>query len=97
MEDRKSKCRSLVFVAITAFMVFAPAGSGIESPIGPDLGPPISNPAVPQTSLSRTGSELIPTAQYNYGAEGNRIVSGNVAGGRHFRHADGIVPYQSID
>jgi len=97
MEDRKSKCRLFVFVVITGFMVFAPAGSGIDSPIGPDLGPPISNPAVPQTSLSRTGSELIPPAQYNYGAEGNRIVTGNVAGGKHFRHADGIVPYQSVE
>lgn len=61
------------------------------------LGPPIGSPAVPQTSLSRAGSELIPTTQYNYGAEGNRIVTGNVGGGRHFRHADGIVPYQSVE
>jgi len=97
MEDTKSKCRFFVFVAITAFMVFAPAGSGIESPIGPTPGSPVSNPAVPQTSLSRTGNELIPTPQVNYGAEGNRIVSGNVGGGRHFRHADGIVPYQSME
>lgn len=97
MEDRKLKCRSFVFVVVTAFMVFAPAGVGIESPIGPDLGPPIGNPIVPQTSLSRIGSELIPIGQPDYGAEGNRIVTGNVSGGRHFRHADGIVPYQSVE
>jgi len=96
MEDRKLKYRLYVFVVITAFMVFAPAGLGIESPIGPAPGPPIGNPTAPQTSLSRAGTELIPTGRYNSGAEGNRIVTGNVSGGSHFRYAGGIVPYQSV-
>ncbi len=95
MEDRKLKYRLYVFVVITAFMVFATAGLGIESPLGPPLGPPIGNPTAPQTSLSRAGSELMPTDQYSYGANGNLIVTGNVPGGRYFRHPDGIVPYRS--
>jgi len=94
--DRKLKCRSFVFVVITAFMVFGPAGLAIESPISPAPGPPIGDPTTPQTSLSKTGTELIPTGRYNSPSEGNRIVTGNLAGGSHFRYAGGIVPYQSV-
>jgi len=72
-------------------MVFATAGLGVESPLGPPLGPPIGNPTAPQTSLSRAGSELMPTNQYSYGANGNLLVTG----GRHFRYPGGIVPYRS--
>jgi hypothetical protein len=97
MEDRKLKFWTLVLVVITAFMVPAPTGMGIESPIGPAIGSPVGNPTVPQTSLSRSGSELIPTDQYNYGADGNRIVTGNVSGGREFRYAEGILPYYSAE
>jgi len=96
MENRKLKYRLYVFVVITAFMVFASAGLGIESPLGPAPGPPVGNPTAPQTSLSRAGSELMPTDQYSYGAEGNRIVTGNVPSGRHFRYPEGIVPYYSV-
>lgn len=95
MEKKKLKYRLYVFVVITAFMVFATAGLGIESPLGPPLGSPIGNPTVPQTSLSRAGGELMPTDQYSYGANGNLIVTGNVPGGRYFRYPDGIVPYRS--
>jgi hypothetical protein len=96
MEEKKLKCRFYVFVVITAFMVFARTGLGIESPIGPTPGSPVSNPTMPQSSLSPTGSELIPTNQYSYGAEGNQIVTGNVPGPRAFRHPGGIVPYRSV-
>ncbi|MHC4216329.1 MAG: tetratricopeptide repeat protein [Planctomycetota bacterium] len=96
MEEKKLKYRLYVFVVITTFMVFATAGLGIESPIGSSLGPPISNPTIPQSSLSPTGSELIPTRGDGYGAGGNRIVTGNVSNGREFEHADGIVPYRSV-
>ena len=95
--DRKLECRSFVFVAIKAFIVFGPAGLAIEPPIGPSLGPPISDPTAPQTSLSKTGTELIPTGLYNSPSEGNRIVTGNVSGGSHFRYVGGIVPYQSVE
>ena len=95
MEEKKLKYRLYVFVVITAFMVFATAGLGVESPIGPTPGSPVSNPTMPQSSLSPVGSELIPTNQYSDGAEGNRIVTGNVPGDRAFRHPGGIVPYRS--
>ena len=95
MEKKKLKYRLYIFVIITAFMVFATAGLGIESPLGPPLGSPIGNPTVPQTSLSRAGSKLMPTDQYSYGANGNLIVTGNVPSGRYFKHPDGIVLYRS--
>ena len=96
MEEKKLKYRLYVFAVITAFMVFATAGLGVESPIGPTPGSPVSNPTMPQSSLSPAGSELIPTKDYSYGAEGNRIVTGNVPDSREFRHPDGIVPYSSV-
>ncbi len=95
MEEKKLKHRLCVFVVITAFMVFATAGLGIESPIGPTPGSPVSNPTIPQSSLSPAGSELIPARDYSDGAQGNRIVTGNVPGGIRFRHPNGIVPYNS--
>ncbi len=95
MKEKKLKYRLCVFVVITAFLVFATAGLGVESPIGPPPESPVSNPTMPQSSLSPTGSELIPTKDYSYGAKGNRIVTGNIPGGREFRHPYGIVPYSS--
>jgi hypothetical protein len=95
MEEKKLKYRLYVFVVITAFMVFATAGLGVESPISPTPGSPVSNPTMPQSSLSPVGSGLTPTKDYSYGAGGKRIVTGNIPGGREFRHPGGIVPYRS--
>ena len=88
----------LVFTAF-AVMYFAVENSAAQTPVGPSYPTgvqspiatqsPITSPTVPPTTYS---SGLISTAsQYNFSA-GNLIVTGNVAGGRHFR---GMVPYGS--
>ena len=91
MENRKLKCRLYVFVVITALLGFVAVTFAVDPPIDS----PIGDPTVPPTSLPGAGSELTLTDRYSYGAEGNLIVTGNVSGGRHFRHYDGIVPYRS--
>jgi len=96
MGDRRKSFRQLAFVVITVFVVFASPGLGIEPGMGPESVPAVSNPTAPQTSLRR-GSELIPTNQNNFGADGNRILTSAVPGGSHFRYAGGIVPYQSVE
>ena len=90
MENRKLKYRLYVFVVITALLGFVAVTFAVDPPIDS----PIGDPTVPPTSLPGAGSELTLTDRYSYGAEGNLIVTGNVSGGRRFRHYDGIVPYR---
>lgn len=73
-------------------MGFVAAGFAVDPPLTSPVGSPIGDPTVPPTSAR---NELIQIEQPDYGAEGNLIVTGNVAGGRHFRHFDGILPYRS--
>ncbi|MHC5060487.1 MAG: hypothetical protein ACYTFK_05320 [Planctomycetota bacterium] len=84
-----------IFVVITAFMVFAAEGLGIESPLGTPLGSPIGDPAVPQTSLTPGASELIPSDQSGYGSAGNPVSVGNPFDESKFAPPSGIIPYRS--
>jgi tetratricopeptide (TPR) repeat protein len=82
MRDRRSylgmKNRGFIFVAVVTFL--CGLGKAIQNPIGP--------PTVPPSSL---GSGLVPSPD-PFDASGEQVISGNVAGGRHFR---GPVPYGS--
>lgn len=61
----------------------------IESPVKS----PIGSPTAPPSSLNK---DLTTHTPINYGVSGNLIVTGNVTGGKHFRHPGGVVPYRSI-
>jgi hypothetical protein len=70
----------LTIVAAGFFAAFSAAGSAIENPIGP--------PTIPQSSF---GGGLVASPN-PVDTSGNRVITGNVSGGRHFL---GIVPYRA--
>ena len=78
-----------LFIISLVFVVFA----GVSWAAGPSLPPyvrsPVGSGAVPPSSVS---SGLIPAVN-PIDLNGNLIITGNVAGGRHFR---GVVPYNAV-
>ena len=86
----------LVFTAVAA-MSFAVGNAAAQTPVGPSYPTgvqspiaaqsPITSPTVPPTAYA---SGLISTAPQSNFFAGNLLVTGNVAGDRHFR---GVVPY----
>jgi len=79
------KARLLFIVAVVFLTFFSGTGWAIRNPM---IGNPIGSGRVPPSSV---GSGLIRSPN-PIDRSGNLIITGNVAGGRHFR---GVVPYRA--
>jgi len=85
------KCRLFITNIISAVALLAAAAWAVDNPSiqNPSVNSSVGMGGIPQSSI---GSGL--TGSPNpMGFNGNLIVTGNVAGGRHFR---GVVPYNAV-
>ncbi len=86
MKNRIFIILALVFFAVLSGTGWALTQTGFGNP---SIRSPIGPPTVPQSSY-RSG--LFPSSN-PINTSGNRVITGNVGGGKHFR---GVVPYNAI-